>query len=159
MDRALLIDTLGKAPAILKDLVDSTPADKLAARPRKGIWTILEHVHHLGMTQIMLSRRIQSFLKDPRPTIVPFVPEGDNAPENIEKSIDELLRIYEDQRKGQISDISSASKEVWQKSADHPEYETYGFDILVRHILLHDFFHIYRIEELAFLRPDNIADL
>ena len=159
MNRQLLIEALGNAGGILRDLVNSVPAEKLGARPREGIWSILQHIHHLALTQIMLGRRIQSFLTDPHPKIVPFVPEGDNAPKNIGKSAAELLQKYDTHRQKQISDIRSAPDDVWNKSADHPEYEIYDFDILVRHILLHDFFHIYRIEELAFLKPENISDL
>ena len=143
MNRQLLIKTLGNAPLILRDLVESAPAKKLEARPREGIWTIFEHIHHLAMTQIMLGRRVQSFLTDPHPKIVPFVPEGDNAPKNIDKSAEELLQKYDTHRQKQISDIRSAFDDVWKKTAIHPEYESYDFDILVRHILLHDFFHIY----------------
>ena len=159
MNKKLLIEALGNAPGILRDLVDSAPAEKLKASPREGVWTIFEHIHHLAMTQIMLGRRVQSFLTDPHPTIVPFVPEGDSAPKNTDKTVDELLQKYDTHRQKQISDIRTASEDVWKKTAVHPEYEIYGFDILVRHILLHDFFHIYRIEELAFLKPENIADL
>ena len=159
MNREVLIQSLQDAPAILQDLVDSVPEDKVSARPREGIWTILEHLHHLGATQIMLGQRIKSFLTDDRPKIIPFIPDGDNTPNVQGKSADDLLKTYEHARKEQIEDLQSAPDAIWAKRADHPEYETYNFGILVRHILLHDFFHFYRIEELAFLKEENISDL
>ena len=44
--------------------------------------------------------------------------------------------------------IRSADKSIWIKEAEHPEYHIYTPYIMLRHRLMHDHFHMYRIEEL-----------
>ena len=48
---------------------------------------------------------------------------------------------------------------TWQKTATHPEYAQYSFYILVRHILMHDHWHMYRMEELWLTRDEYLTQL
>ncbi len=43
-----------------------------------------------------------------------------------------------------------------RKTAVHPEYERNGFELLVRHIALHDGMHLARIEDLWLLEDGSL---
>ena len=157
--RQTIICNLKNAPAILANLINHTPSQRLKWSPRISIWTIKEHVHHLAMAQMMLSKRIKLFMTNEHPVIAPFTPEGDDAPTPSSKSIDKLLAVFERFRVIQVKDLTDAEETVWSRTADHPEYIEYDFSILARHIMVHDYFHMHRIEELAFMQEDLIQDL
>ena len=155
MKHESIIETLEESPRLLRHLVEAAPKARIAVRNKAGVWSIIDHIDHLAQTQIMFAGRIRLFLEYERPIIDPYIPQKEIII-SVENTTDELLAIIEEYRKRQLADIRSAPDPVWSRFAEHPEYETYGFEILVRHILLHDFFHMHRIEELAFLKPDNI---
>jgi predicted transcriptional regulator YdeE len=46
--------------------------------------------------------------------------------------------------------IKKAKRGVWQKEGVHPEYKKYSFEILLRHMLLHDSFHYIEASDRAF---------
>jgi hypothetical protein len=139
----------------LRDLIASLPEERLSHNFGGDIWSVHEHVQHLALTQIMLQKRIQLFFKEEQPTIIPFIPDKNAEPQSL-KPIPALLDLYESWRKKQIETIEKADDTIWQKEAVHPEYTHYNFDIAVRHILTHDGFHFYRIEELGLLKEENI---
>jgi hypothetical protein len=154
-NRELHIRQLENGPAVLRDLISSIPAERLTHDFGGDIWSVQEHVQHLALTQIMLLKRIQLFFKEEHPQIVPFIPDK-NAQRPAPKPIPDLLDLYADWREKQIAAIRKADETLWSKKAVHPEYTHYDFDIAVRHILTHDGFHFYRIEELGLLKAENI---
>jgi hypothetical protein len=109
--------------------------------------------------QPILYGRLEGFLREEQPEITPYVPPkepGSGAPRP--KSTEELLELFERWRLRQIDLIGSAAPEVWNRRAVHPEYESYSFEILVRHIVLHDHTHMYRMEELWLLTDKALAE-
>ena len=62
--------------------------------------------------------------------------------------LNEALAIFFEKRKELISLVSSEDESIWIKKAEHPEYQIYTPYIMLRHRLMHDHFHMYRIEEL-----------
>ena len=51
-------------------------------------------------------------------------------------------------RAAMLTLLKQARPEDWQRPARHPEYERYGLAVLARHVLLHDHWHMYRMEEV-----------
>lgn len=42
------------------------------------------------------------------------------------------------------------------RSARHPEYTLYTPYVMLRHMMMHDYLHMYRIEELWLTRPEYL---
>jgi len=148
MTHEALIRGLKANLEVLENLVDSIPESQLSVKRGRDVWSIYEHVNHLAVVQLMLFERLELFVKEQRPEIKPYIP--DQKSESIHsqnKTIGDLLAIFAKWRTRQIELIETGESELWSKSASHPEYVLYTFEILVRHILLHDGFHMYRIEE------------
>ena len=119
-------------------------------------WSIAQHLAHIASTQEMLFHRLEAFLENERPRFVPFFPE-DEGPDKSGQPVEVLLNEFAEWRRKQIEIIEGAGEEIWQREADHPEYTRYGFEILVRHIALHDYFHMYRMEELWNTRDEYLT--
>ncbi len=149
-NKMALLEGLRQAPVILSAFVADIPEDKLDRRRGDGFWTIAEHLSHLAQVQPMLLERIQRFIDEERPEFIPYIPgEGEDEPATPERmAIEEALSQFSAIRKRQLHLLEGASDATWGKQAVHPEYDRYDFQVLVRHILMHDHWHMYRMEEL-----------
>jgi len=148
-----LLDGLGRSSRILSEFVKTIPADKLNLRRGESFWTIAEHVSHLAQVQPMLLERLQRVMEEDRPEFVPYIPgdgQAEARPPHME--LNAALEAFTLDRGRQITVLEKAHEAVWQKTAVHPEYEFYSLYILVRHILMHDHGHMYRMEELWLTR-------
>jgi hypothetical protein len=149
---------LSNNKSILRQLVSSMSSDEIRRRI-KDYWTIYEHVDHLIVTQKMLLGRIQQFIVEAKPVMRPYIPEDAPKVEDSKKNAMELVNEFCKLRDMQIALIRKAKRNVWHKEGVHEEYRKYSFEILLRHIILHDSFHMWRMEELWIEREDLIKEL
>lgn len=155
-----LIEGLKGSPLILLAFVQSIPEEKRHRRRGKGFWTIAEHVSHLAQVQPMLLERLQRFIDEDRPTFIPYIPdkeEAEDLPPVMETAA--ALESFARCRDEQLTVLDQADEDIWQKDGTHPEYDRYSFQILARHILMHDYWHMYRMEELWLTRDAYLTVL
>ena len=156
-----LLKALSQTPRILSEFVQTIPGDKLDLRRGEGFWTIAEHVSHLAQVQPMLLGRFQRFVNEDRPEFVPYIPgngqEEPSTPVRMEMSA--ALEQFTRYRNEQLILLEEADDVTWQKTATHPEYEHYSLHILTRHALMHDHWHMYRMEELWLTRDAYLTKL
>jgi len=144
---------LRDTPAILDGLVRAMPEDRLHLRRGEGCWTIAEHAAHLADAQPMFAQRLQRILAESEPEFVPFFPDEGDAPAGAASpDVGEALRAFANGRAAQLALLENASPEDWRRKARHPEYAEYGLYILARHMLMHDHWHMHRMEELWLTR-------
>lgn len=149
---------LSNNKAILRQFV-SVIGENDIHRRIKDFWTIYEHIDHLVLTQKILLGRIEQFIVEEYPIIKPYIPEDKPTVGDAKKSAKELVEEFIQLRNLQIGLIKKAKRSVWQKEGEHPEYSKYSFEILIRHILLHDSVHMWRIEELWIEKEELIQEL
>jgi hypothetical protein len=149
-----LVRQLDENRETLKALIALIDTERQAAVFYEGQWTVKEHVKHLLMTQFLLKKRIQLFIENEHPEITPYNPEKDeiDSSGDIYDYIDRFCALREEQ----LELLRSAPEAVFDRAGSHPGYEKYSFLILVRHIAMHDQFHLYRIEDLGLAKPDYI---
>jgi hypothetical protein len=123
----------------------------------KNYWTIYEHIEHLAFSQNILLGRIKQFIEEDRPVIKPF--DAENRTFVGKYSVKELLQRYCELRDEQIKLIKDAANDKWKNEGVHEEYKKYTCEILVRHAILHDSFHMWRMEELWIENDDLIKEL
>ncbi len=151
MDRQTLINFLEKTPSILRGLMAELPEAVLKERRIPGKWSAHEHACHIARVQTIQNGRLKRFLTEERPVFAPYVP-GKSTPE------DELMMM---DLSGALDDFAASRAEFiaglrgakdWEKTGEHPEYDAYSLAFMARHVLFHDYVHMYRIEELGFTR-------
>lgn len=155
-----LLEGLRRSPNILSAFVRTIADEKMNRRRGDGFWTIAEHVNHLGTVQPMMLDRIQRFKNEDQPRFTPYTPgddETDTLPPQIETGA--ALEQFAHVRDQQLALLEKADDAIWQKTAFHPEYEQYSLYILARHILTHDHWHMYRMEELWLARDAYLTRL
>lgn len=159
-ERNEIVQALTLTPALLEGFMESIAASLLNRRRGAGYWTIKEHLAHLAEVQAMLLGRLRRFSEEARPRFTPHLPsdeEGETLP--VERSVAELLEKFRAERSKQVALIKRFGDEVWTREAEHPEFSNYSTAILVRHILMHDHWHMYRMEELWITRDEYLTEL
>ena len=148
-DRAVLIDGLSNSPLILKEFLKQIPKEELKVRRIPGKWSIHENACHLAIAEEMIFERFQRFEADAKPTFNPYIP-GKTTPSDdlIDLDLEACLKGYQHIRSEMVKLLESYSEDIWAKKGTHPQYKQYDAHILMRHTLMHDHFHMYRIEEL-----------
>ena len=63
----------------------------------------------------------------------------------MEKSLNDFFEI----RHSTIELAKAFNNNDWNKLANHPEYKTYTPYIMLRHLLMHDHNHLYKIEDMG----------
>jgi hypothetical protein len=169
MAREDLIAALGATPGVLADFLAEVSPAELRRRRGQGFWTLGEHLEHLVQVQEVLLHRLELIQEREGGVITPYVPEehppgkdagareGEGHPG--QRGVRELLEEFTRLRRRQLRLIEAADETLWARTAVHPEYERYGFRILVRHVLFHDGFHLARMEELWIARDEVLTRL
>lgn len=160
-DLSNIIDGLKQAPSVLLDFIRTIPEEKLKLRRGDGFWTIAEHASHLAEVQPMLLTRLERFRDEPNPEFIPFLPgDGEDQPETpLLMEMEVALKEFAVFRQKQVQLLEAADPAILEKTGVHPEYEQYSLPILARHILMHDYWHMYRMEELWLTRDAYLTRL
>lgn len=142
-------DALSSTPEILSDLLHQVPTELLKEKRIKNKWSIHEHACHIcSGDKYVFHKRLLKFKNEATPVFNPV--SGDSFDENFLNDMDlnTSLNEFVTLRKKTIEFINHFDKESWNKKGVHPEYKEYTPYILLRHMLMHDHLHMYRIEEL-----------
>lgn len=156
-----MLNGLQRSPRILSEFVENIPKNKLDVRRGNNFWTIAEHVSHLAQVQPMLFDRFDRFMNEDQPEFVPYIPRDDEdeleTPERMNMA--SALEQFKQYRDKQLELLENTSDVIWEKTAKHPEYDHYSLYVLTRHTLMHDYWHMYRMEELWLTKDDYLTTL
>jgi hypothetical protein len=147
-----LENTLNILPSIIREV----PEENRQRRPAPERWSAHEHACHLAEVHPMFFKRLDLMLKEDDPTIKPYFPDKHDDPETLlNADLEESLQRFSIDRRKLIEELKLLSPADWQRSANHEEYSHYTVFIMFRHLALHDYLHIYRIEELLLKKDWN----
>lgn len=151
------LSILSKAPDLLKDLIHQIPDTQLRERRIKGKWSIHEHVCHLDVSQEMIIERFNVFKTQQNPKFETYLP-GKNINDDhlIEMNLEQSLHDFGKGRAELLLLLSSFKDEDWSNEGHHPEYTIFNAATFMRHVMMHDHLHMYRIEELWLTTKDFI---
>jgi len=156
-----ILEGLALTPQILRELVEAIPSQHLTVIRRPGFWSIQDHLIHLVDVQPMLYARLVRFRDEEQPEFVPYLPDPTVPPQPKPELADAgaAVREFGARREKMLARIEAYPRAVWQKTGSHPEYTAYSAFGLLRHILMHDHWHMYRIEELWITRDEFLTEL
>ena len=148
-DTTALIAALQNAPAVIIPLIHEVPPEFLKRRPSPTKWSAYEHACHLSGSDGPFLARLDLMLSGP----VPYIKSILNSPEVeagalLSVDLDESLDRYVRERASLVKRLKELSVEDWQRTAEHEAFSHYSVLIMFRHLLNHEMFHAYRIEEL-----------
>jgi uncharacterized damage-inducible protein DinB len=154
----ILIETLKNTPQIISDYISDIPENESETKRRENFWSIKEHLAHLDYVQDILYERILKFKNEEFPKITPYFPEKDKIDREKFSSLKEILFSYKNKRERQIKLIYELEYADFAKKGEHGEYKKYNLEIILNHILFHDYWHMYRIEELRLAKDEYLSE-
>ena len=144
-----LIASLENAPGIIIPLIREMQPQYLKRRPSPTKWSAHEHACHLSTSDELFLTRLDLILTTPSPHIKSVMPSpGEESGALLSVDLDRTLDHYVRVRAGLVKRLKGLSVGDWQRTAEHEEYSHYSVLIMFRHLLTHEMFHAYRIEEL-----------
>ena len=152
-----LITVLKNTPLIISNYILQIPENDLTIKRGTDFWTIKEHVIHLEYVQNILYDRILKFKNNEFPKITPYFPENDTIDSKKFNNINEIIDSYKSKRNKQIKLIDDLEENDLLKEAVHDEYKKYNIEIILNHIIFHDYYHMYRIEELWLTKDEYLS--
>ena len=154
---AATLQTLRDLPDVVESYFRAIPADRLDLRRTAEAWTLREHLYHVAAVQSMLLGRMKLLRDDPKPVVVPYFPQNEPALADRYPSMDAAFAEYRARRLEQMALLGALTPEVWTRPAVHPEYERYDLTLVVHHLVFHEYWHFYRIEELWLTRDGFLS--
>jgi len=146
-----LLNALKETPRLLKELISEIDPELYKTKIIAGKWSIHEHATHIAVGDCFgFQKRLKDFKQKETPIIEPL--SGDSFPDNFFKELD-LFKTIEDFfsiRQTTIELARLLDETMWNKEAIHPEYKKYTPYIMLRHLLMHDHSHLYKIEDMGF---------
>ena len=140
---------LRQSPRILSALIASIPENMLKVRRIPNKWSIHEHACHIVDVQPMLIERLRKFKQEERPVFTPYIPGKTVSDDHLlTMDLSEMLSQFDVYRKKLLDVAGTFGEDEFEKHGVHDEYTLYTPRILLRHTLMHDHLHMYRIEEL-----------
>ena len=153
-----LISGLEQSPVVLEELIRQIPLEMLKEKRIKNKWSIHENACHIAEVQPMILERLKSFRDEEKPDLKSYLP-GKTVPDDnlMDMDLDTKIHEFMSVRKEQLDIFKTMDEVALQKDALHEEYVKYTPYIMMRHILIHDYFHMYRIEELWLTKDDHLV--
>ena len=145
-----ILDSLQETPRLLKQLLREIDTKLYKENIVEGKWSIHEHATHMAVGDIYgFQSRLEEFKKKETPIFEPL--SGENFPKDffmeldLNRSVNDFFRV----RETTIELARTFNQGDWNKSAVHPEYKSYSPYIMLRHLLMHDHTHLYKIEDMG----------
>ena len=137
------LDTLEQTPAVLAEIVASTPPETLRARPFAGKWTPNEVLGHLLDTEWVFAYRVRTILCDERPRIVGMDQERwVEVQRHNEREPRALLDTFSALRRVNVALWRRLSAEQLQRAGLHDERGEESLATMLRMEAGHDLSHI-----------------
>jgi hypothetical protein len=146
-----ILSALAETPRLLKELVLEIPTEFHQKEVIPGKWSLHEHATHLCIGDLHgFQKRLPVFQDAKRPIFEPL--SGESFPPDHFMKLDlmENIEAFFKIREETISMAMSFNADLWDKESDHPEYSRYTPYIMLRHLLMHDHAHLYKIEDLGY---------
>jgi hypothetical protein len=146
-----ILDALNETPRLLRELINEIEPKLYKKKIIKGKWSIHEHATHIAVGDIYgFQKRLVEFKKQDKPTFNPL--SGDDFDEGffIKLELKKTINDFFEVRQKTVELAKQIDANDWDKQAIHPEYKTYTPYIMLRHLLMHDHNHLYKIEDLGF---------
>ena len=144
-------------PEIIETYIKNIPEDLLDKKRNNTSWTIREHLYHIANVQEMLYSRILKIRDEESPVITPYFPENESEQVLSYESVNKACLSYKAIREKQIILINQLIESDFKKEAKHDEYIQYNIPIIINHMIFHEYWHMYRIDEPWLTRDEYFS--
>ena len=150
-DIKVILNALAETPRILSELINEIEPNLYKKKIIQGKWSIHEHATHIAVgDRYGFQKSIKEFKLTENPIFEPLSGESFENNFFLELDLMDSIKKFNQIRKESIELALSFNVNDWNKPSIHPEYKAYTPYIMLRHLLMHDHNHLYKIEDMGF---------
>ena len=144
-----ILSCLEKTPEILAGLLTQIPGDLLKTKRLEHSWSIHEHACHIATGDgIGVLDRLRLFFDEECPVFLPLSGESFPPDHLMKMNLDQAIDGFFKERAEVVRRAKFLDASLLEKEGKHPEYGIFTPYVMLRHRLMHDYYHMYRIEDL-----------
>ena len=153
-DKSNLLITFQGIPEILETYFKNIPQEVYDIKRNETAWSIREHLYHIINVQDMLYKRMLTIKNEENPIIKPYFPDKETESLFNYESIEKAFLYFKEMRAKQVLLINELTEFELNKEGKHEEYIKYNIPIIINHMIFHEYWHFYRIEEIWLTRDE-----
>lgn len=146
-----ILQALNETPRLLKELISEIDPELYKTNIIEGKWSIHENATHVAVGDIYgFQKRLKDFKTIETPKFEPLSGDSFDNDFFLNLDLETSINAFFEVRQTTIALAKDFNATDWNKQANHPEYKTYTPYIMLRHLLMHDHAHLYKIEDMGF---------
>jgi len=146
LDPGTAVQALEATPRIVENLLDGLTADQTATPSAPGEWSMREGLHHLLVTEVLLSGRVRQILEKDRPKLAGLAAWAERIEGDL--GAQEIFRRFRESRQATVERLRGLSLEQWHRQGEHEEFGPVTLLQQASYFARHDQSHLAQLEAI-----------
>ena len=146
LDPGTAAQALEATPRIVENLLDGLTVDQTAAPLAPGEWSMREGLHHLLVTEVLLSGRVRQILEKDRPKLAGLAAWAERIEGDL--GAQEIFRRFRESRQATVERLRGLSLEQWYRQGEHEEFGSVTLLQQASYFARHDQSHLAQLETI-----------
>jgi hypothetical protein len=140
------VQALESTPRILENLLEGLTADQAATPSAPGEWSMREGLHHILVTEVLLSGRVRQILDTNRPKLAGLAAWAERLEGDLGGQ--EIFRRFRQSRQATVERLRDLSLEQWHRQGEHEEFGPVTLLQQASYFARHDQSHLAQLEAI-----------
>jgi hypothetical protein len=138
--------TLEATPRVLAGWLRGMSEEQMTISPMPGEWSMREGLHHLLVTEVLLSGRVRQFLETSRPRLSGLAAWAERIQEGL--TAEAVFQSFRQSREATVQTLRRLTLEQWLRQAHHEEFGTVTLLQQASYFARHDHSHLAQLEAI-----------
>jgi hypothetical protein len=146
LEPARVVDALEATPVVVQGLLRGLTEDQAASPPSPGEWSLREGIHHLLVTEMLLSGRMGQILETDHPRLAGLAAWAE--PLEGDSSAVEVYERFDRSRRATVDRLRGLSLGQWARRGEHEEFGPVTLLQQAAYFARHDHSHLAQLEAI-----------
>ena len=146
LDPGGAVQALEATPGIVEKLLEGLTEDQAAAPSAPGEWSMREGLHHILVTEVLLSGRVRQILETDRPKLAGLAAWAERLEGDLGAQV--VLRRFRESRQATVVRLRGLSLEQWHRQGEHEEFGPVTLLQQASYFARHDQSHLGQLEAI-----------
>lgn len=140
------LQALEATPLVIGGWLRGLSDDQMTVAPAPGEWSMREGLHHLLVTEVLLSGRVRQILESDRPRLAGLAAWGERLEGDL--PADAIFHRFRQSREATIQRLRKLTLDEWLRQGEHEEFGTVTLLQQASYFARHDHSHLAQLEAI-----------
>jgi hypothetical protein len=140
------VQALEATPRIVEKLLEGLTQEQAAMPSAPGEWSMREGLHHILVTEVLLSGRVRQILETDHPKLAGLAAWAERLEGDLGGQ--EIVRRFRESRQATVERLRGLSLEQWQRQGEHEEFGPVTLLQQASYFARHDQSHLAQLEKI-----------